>query len=245
MKHQTRRRVTGSAEEPRGFRGGAAIAVRQLGFSYETASGPLRVLDDVDFEIAAGDIVAISGASGSGKTTLLAVLGGLDQPQSGAVIVGGDDLGTLSRDDLAAYRRDTVGFVFQDFGLLGQLTALENVELALTIARTPKRERRARARDLLASVGLQRRMAHRPRALSGGEKQRVAIARALANRPRLVLADEPTGNLDADSTDEVLGVLIRLSGEHDTTVVVVTHDEQVAANARRRLMLVDGRLQPS
>ena len=172
-------------------------------------------------------------------------LGGLDRPESGTVVVGGEDLGRLSRDDLARYRRETVGFVFQDFGLLGQLTALENVELALTIAGAAKRWRRARARELLDAVGLRERVAHRPRALSGGEKQRVAIARALANSPRLVLADEPTGNLDATSTTEVLEVLLRLPAEHGSTVVVVTHDELVAANTRRRLRLANGKLEPT
>ena len=225
--------------------GGVAISVRGLSFSYDTESGALSVLDDVDFDVAAGDVVALTGASGSGKTTLLSVLGGLDRPQTGSVTVGSDDLGKLGRDDLARYRRETVGFVFQDFGLLGQLTALENVELALTIARGPRRSRRTRARELLASVGLAQRLSHRPRALSGGEKQRVAIARALANRPRLLLADEPTGNLDTTSTAEVLDVLLRLPSEYGSTLVIVTHDEGVAANARRRLPLADGKLGPS
>ena len=222
---------------------GVAISVRNLSYAYRTASGALPVLAGVDVEIAAGDVVAVAGASGSGKTTLLSVLGGLDRPESGTVFVGGEDLGRLSRDDLARYRRETVGFVFQDFGLLGQLTALENVELALTIAGAAKRWRRARARELLDAVGLRERVAHRPRALSGGEKQRVAIARALANSPRLVLADEPTGNLDATSTTEVLEVLLRLPAEHGSTVVVVTHDELVAANTRRRLRLANGKLE--
>ena len=184
---------------------GVGISVRGLSFEYETASGALPVLDNVDFDVEPGEVIAVTGVSGSGKTTLLSLLGGLDRIQRGTVIVGGEDLGRLRRDDLARYRRETVGFVFQDFGLLGQLTALENVELALTIAGAPgRRLRRERARELLDAVGLAERMSHRPRALSGGEKQRVAIARALANRPRLILADEPTGNLDATSTAEVL-----------------------------------------
>ena len=220
-----------------------AIEVRNLRYEYATASGKLSVLDGVYFDIAAGDVVAVAGASGSGKTTLLSVLGGLDRPTSGTVVVGGEDLGTLNRDDLARYRRETVGFVFQDFGLLGQLTALENVELALTIAGAPARRRRARAGDLLEAVGLQARASHRPRALSGGEKQRVAIARALANEPSLVLADEPTGNLDVTSTAEILDVLMRLPAEHGSTVVVVTHDELVAENTRRRLRLEGGKLE--
>jgi len=224
---------------------GVAITVRSLSFHYPTGTGPLTVLDRVDLDIAAGDVVAVTGASGSGKTTLLAVLGGLDRPQSGTVDVGGADLGQLHRDDLARYRRETVGFVFQDFGLLGQLTALENVELALTIARVSKHRRRMVARELLDAVGLAERLSHRPRAMSGGEKQRVAIARALANAPRLVLADEPTGNLDATSSGEVLDVLMRLPAERGSTVVVVTHDEQVASNARRRVHLANGTLDPS
>jgi len=221
--------------------GGVAIAVRNLTFVYETSSGPVSVLRDVSFEIAAGEVVAVTGSSGSGKTTLLSVLGGLDQPQGGTVLVGGTDLGRLRRDDLARYRRETVGFVFQDFGLLGQLTALENVELALTIARVPRRWRSARAQALLDAVGLHDRLSHRPRALSGGEKQRVAIARALANNPRLVLADEPTGNLDQGSTVEVLEVLMRLPAEHGSTVVVVTHDQLVANNAQRLLPLTSAK----
>ena len=226
-------------------RRGVTVVVRDLSYEYVTDSQSLRVLDNVSFTIDAGDVVAVAGASGSGKTTLLSVLGGLDRAETGTVIVGGEDLGRLNRDDLARYRRETVGFVFQDFGLLGQLTALENVELALTIARAPKRTRRLHARELLAAVGLTHRLSHRPRALSGGEKQRVAIARALANGPRLVLADEPTGNLDAASTNDVLEVLLRLPAERGSTVVVVTHDELVAAQTNRRLQLTNGELRAS
>ncbi len=221
---------------------GVAISTRGLEFGYDTPAGRLRVLDHLDCDIAPGSVVAITGASGSGKTTLLSVLGGLDQPQAGSVRVGGVDLAQLRRDDMAKYRRDVVGFVFQDFGLLGQLTALENVELALTFGRAARRHRRARARQLLTAVGLSDRLSHRPNALSGGEKQRVAIARALANEPRLVLADEPTGNLDAASTQTVLDLLLRVPAEHGCTVVVVTHDDQVAARADHRLHLVNGRV---
>ncbi len=221
---------------------GVAIAARGLEFGYETPGGRLRVLDGLDFDIAPGSVVAITGASGSGKTTLLSVLGGLDRAQSGSVTVGGVDLAHLHRDEMAKYRRDVVGFVFQDFGLLGQLTALENVELALTFGRGARRKRRDRARQLLVAVGLADRLNHRPNALSGGEKQRVAIARALANEPMLVLADEPTGNLDAASTQTVLDLLVRVPAEHGCTVVVVTHDDQVAARADHRLHLVDGRV---
>jgi ABC-type lipoprotein export system ATPase subunit len=232
------------AEEPHTDLG-VTVQVRGLGFSYRTPDGELRVLDSVDLDVSAGTSVAIQGTSGSGKTTLLSVLGGLDAPPEGSVHVAGRDLAGLNRDDLARYRREVVGFVFQDFGLLGQLSALENVELALTIARVPRRKGRARARDLLAAVGLEQRLAHRPNALSGGEKQRVAIARALANDPQLVLADEPTGNLDIGSTTIVLDMLMRVPAEHGATVVVVTHDPAVAAAADRRLLLVNGRIDAS
>ncbi len=164
--------------------GGNGVAVHASGltFHYDTPEGVLTVLDGISFDVAAGTTVAITGASGSGKTTLLSVLGGLDRPQGGAVDVAGFDLATLDRNELARYRREVVGFVFQDFGLLGQLTALENVELALTFERAPRRRRRARARELLTGVGLADRLGHRPRALSGGEKQRVAI-RACPRQP--------------------------------------------------------------
>jgi len=222
--------------------GGVAIRVRELHFGYDTPAGRLTVLDGVDCDIDAGWIVAITGASGSGKTTLLSVLGGLDRAGAGSVLVGGTDLARLRRDDMAAYRRDVVGFVFQDFGLLSQLTALENVELALTFGRASRRGRRGRARDLLNAVGLGERLDHRPHALSGGEKQRVAIARALANEPQLILADEPTGNLDSASTETVLDLLVRVPSQHGCTVVLVTHDDHVAARADHRLHLVDGKV---
>ena len=225
--------------------GGAAVEVRDLSFRYGTPEGDLIVLDHLDFDVGTGTTVAVTGASGSGKTTLLSVLGGLDRAQDGTVMVGGHALADLGRDEMARYRREVVGFVFQDFGLLGQLTALENVELALTFAHASRRRRRARARELLDAVGLAERVSHRPRALSGGEKQRVAIARALANEPQLVLADEPTGNLDAASSAVVLDLLLRVPAERGTTIVVVTHDEAVAARADRRMHLVDGRIAAS
>jgi len=239
---QYRRDVASTAPATPNGPGGAAVEVCDLSFRYDTPGGDLIVLDHLDFQVASGTTVAITGASGSGKTTLLSVLGGLDRPQDGTVTVGGHALAGLGRDELAHYRRDVVGFVFQDFGLLGQLTALENVELALTFAHASRRRRRARARDLLDAVGLDARAGHRPHALSGGEKQRVAIARALANDPQLVLADEPTGNLDAASSAVVLDVLLRVPAERGTTIIVVTHDEMVAARADRRMHLADGRI---
>jgi putative ABC transport system ATP-binding protein len=223
---------------------GRGVAVHAVGltFRYDTPAGELVVLDGIDFDVEAGAVVAVTGASGSGKTTLLSVLGGLDRPHAGSVVIAGHDLARLDRDEMARYRREVVGFVFQDFGLLGQLTALENVELALTFERMSRRQRRARARALLGAVGRIDRLGHRPRALSGGEKQRVAIARALANSPRLVLADEPTGNLDSAATAVVLELLMQVPAEHGSTVIVVTHDDAVAARADRRMHLVDGRI---
>ena len=218
-----------------------AICVRDLSHSYRSPDGPLQVLDQVSFEVAAAGYVALTGPSGAGKTTLLSVLGGLESPQRGQVWVGDDDVATLDGDRLARYRQRTVGFVFQHFGLLDTLSAVENVELAMTLSGAPRRARRARALELLADVGLAGRRSHRPPELSGGERQRVAIARALANEPRLVLADEPTGNLDAASAGLVLDLLELLPAQ-GRTVVVVTHDATVAARAHVRLDLVGGRL---
>ena len=221
---------------------GAAVEVRDLSHGYPTPDGPLVVLDGVSFSIPPGGHVALTGASGAGKSTLLSILGGLEAPQSGHVHVGGNDLHRLGGDELAAYRRATVGFVFQHFGLLDTLTAGENVEIALALAGSRPGARRARARELLAAVGLAERTGHRPAALSGGERQRVAIARALANRSRLVLADEPTGNLDERAASWVLDLLERLPAEQGCTLVVVTHDRAVADRAPTRLHLVEGRL---
>ena len=175
---------------------GASIVVEGLGHRYASRSDTVTVLDGLDLVVDGGAHVALTGASGSGKSTLLCVLGGLESPQVGSVTVAGHDLAGLDREALARFRRDTVGFVFQHFGLLDALTASENIELACALAGVGVAERRRRAAELLAAVGLEPRGGHRPLELSGGERQRVAIARALANRPRLVLADEPTGNLD-------------------------------------------------
>jgi predicted ABC-type transport system involved in lysophospholipase L1 biosynthesis ATPase subunit len=222
--------------------GGAAVDVLGLSHRYETSEGPLVVLEGISFSIPAGGHVALTGASGAGKSTLLSILGGLEAPQSGHVHVGGRDLHGLDGDELAAYRRATVGFVFQHFGLLETLSASENVEVAMALAGARARDRRARAGDLLAAVGLADRAGHRPAALSGGERQRVAIARALANRSRLVLADEPTGNLDERAADRVLELLERLPADRGCTLVVVTHDRRVAERAPTRLHLDEGRL---
>jgi putative ABC transport system ATP-binding protein len=204
--------------------------------------GRVTVLDDLDLDLRAGGYLALMGASGAGKSTALALIGGLDRAQRGQVVVGGRDLGRLAGDALAAYRRRTIGFVFQHFGLLDTLTALENVELAMALDGIRKAERRARGRRLLDAVRLGGRGDHRPSELSGGERQRVAIARALANRPRLLLADEPTGNLDATAAGLVLDLLDSLRTTHGCSLLVVTHNPLVARRADESCELVDGRL---
>jgi len=226
---------------------GAAVTVRGLTHRYAAQRGAagtpaLEVLDRLDLDIAAGDHVALTGPSGSGKSTLLAVLGGLERPQEGAVTVGGHDLTSARGSALAAYRRTTVGFVFQHFGLLDTLTAAENIELACTLAGVRRGDRRRTAAALLAEVGLTARARHSPPQLSGGERQRVAIARALANDPEVVLADEPTGNLDGDSGARVADLLERVNAERGCTLIVVTHDPLIAGRAPRRLRLLAGRV---
>jgi ABC-type lipoprotein export system ATPase subunit len=222
---------------------GAAISVSGLGHRYRGRSGSLTVLADLELQVEPGGYVAITGPSGAGKSTLLSILGGLDAPQAGTVVVGDHDLHHLRRNQLADYRRQTVGFVFQHFGLLESLTAAENIELACMLAGVAPKQRRARADELLRAVELGDRADHRPAALSGGERQRVAIGRALANQPRLVLADEPTGNLDDDSTELVIELLESLPAEHGCTLVLVTHDHRLARRATHRYQLDGGRLQ--
>jgi putative ABC transport system ATP-binding protein len=193
-------------------------------------------------DVPAGGYAAVMGVSGAGKSTLLSILGGLEPVQQGSVCVGGQDLAGLRGRQLARFRRARVGFVFQDFGLLTMLTARENVELALTLTGVPRERRREQAEQLLGEVGLAERAGHRPPKLSGGELQRVAIARALANQPAVLLADEPTGNLDEDSAIRVMELLERLRAERACTLVVVTHNPELAARADERLRLSRGQL---
>ena len=220
---------------------GVAITIRGLSHTYRTADGPLTVLGDLDLDVADAGYAAITGPSGAGKTTLLSLLGGLEQPQTGRIEIGGQDLTGLSGDGLAAYRRATVGFVFQHFGLLETLTAAQNVELAGTLTGTSPAQRRRRALQLLDAVGLTDRAGHRPSRLSGGERQRVAIARALVNEPRLLLADEPTGNLDDDASVMVIELLEKVRAEHSCTLVMVTHNRELALRADQRIALDRGR----
>jgi len=222
---------------------GAAIQVHGLAHRFTGNVTPLSVLADLHLDIDPGDHVALVGPSGAGKSTLLALLGGLEPPQSGTVVVDGQDLAALSGDGLAEFRRRTVGFVFQHFGLLDTLTAAENIELAVMLDGVGRRDRRRRALELLDSVELADRAGHQPGQLSGGERQRVAIARALANRPRLLLADEPTGNLDENATRAVVDLLESRRVADGCTLVVVTHNRIVAGRAQRRLALRHGHLE--
>jgi len=221
---------------------GSGTLLELRGVSRRLPSGGrmLTILDGIDLAVGRGDSLAVLGPSGSGKSTLLALMAGLDRPSDGEVLLGGERIDRLSEDRLAILRRHTVGFVFQSFQLLGNLTALENVQLPLDLLRVP--DARHRATALLDAVGLAERGHHYPSQLSGGEQQRVALARAFGPRPALLLADEPTGNLDSATGEVVLGLLARLRAEEGATLVVVTHDPAVAALADRRIHLRDGRI---
>jgi len=217
-----------------------AVQCRDLTRVLRSGGRPLTVLEGVDLTIAAGESVAVLGPSGSGKSTLLGLMAGLDRPTRGSVHVAGHDLGALDEDGLARLRRDHVGFVFQSFQLLGNLTARENVLLPMELA--GQRDAAARADALLEAVGLGERKGHHPSQLSGGEQQRVALARAFGPRPSVLMADEPTGNLDAESGAVALDLLFGLRDESGVTLVIVTHDPAVAGRARRRVHLEAGRL---
>ncbi len=214
----------------------AAGLTKQVG----TGDSVLTILDAVSFDIAEGESVAVVGASGSGKTTLLGLLAGLDLPSAGEVTLAGQGLNALDEDGRAALRGATVGFVFQSFQLLASLTALENVMLPLELA--GHAEPRATAMELLRRVGLEARVQHYPRQLSGGEQQRVAIARAFSGPPRILFADEPTGNLDAATGREIADLMFDLNRERGTTLILVTHDEGLSRRCARRLRLAGGRL---
>lgn len=220
------------------------ITARGIVKAYATATGPLEVLRGADLDVAQGEMVAIVGASGVGKSSLLHVLGGLDAFEAGTVSIGGADIHAMGDEARVRYRNRHVGFVFQFHHLLPEFTALENVEMPLRIAGTPAAERRARAVELLTRVGLADRATHRPSALSGGEQQRVAIARALVARPTVLLADEPTGNLDESTAADLHGLLKDMHAEHGLTSVIVTHNPVLAAACDRVLRLEGGRLVP-
>jgi len=218
------------------------LSAHGLKKTYVMGSRTLEVLRGVDVEIASGDFVALRGASGTGKSTLLHLIGGLDTPNAGEIIFRGQKLSGFSEGRLTSFRNRSVGFVFQAYHLLPELTALENVCLPARVARVSAGTAEQRARELLDRVGLSAREDHKPAELSGGEQQRVAIARALVNNPELLLADEPTGNLDSRTGGEIIELLKSLRTGKQTTLVIATHDERVAAHAQRSIQLVDGQI---
>jgi ABC-type lipoprotein export system ATPase subunit len=220
------------------------LDAKGVGKTYYLGNRSLEVLRGVDLSLERGDFVAVRGASGAGKSTLLHLFGGLDAPTAGEIRFGGRNLKALSALELARFRNRSVGFVFQAYHLLPELDALENVWLPARMARADAAAAEARARGLLERVGLGRRLEHRPYELSGGEQQRVAIARALINDPELILADEPTGNLDSHTGEGIIELLCALRVERNATLVIATHEPHVAARAPRVVELVDGRIVP-
>jgi len=221
---------------------GAVLTARGVWRSFREGATTLEVLTGVELEVARGERLAIIGASGSGKTTLLQILGGLDQPNAGVVEVAGRDIHALSESERGALRNRTIGFVYQFHNLLPEFSALENVPMPLLVRRERTSAAVGRARDLLTRVGLAERLNHRPHQLSGGERQRTAVARALVTSPALVLADEPTGNLDGRNAEQLFALMLELNREFGTSLVVVTHDGRLAARMDRVLELTGGSL---
>lgn len=219
------------------------VECRNLKKRYFQGSVPVDALRGVDLKVEKGDFVSLSGPSGSGKSTLLNVLGGLDNPSEGSVKIGGQDLSQLGKGDLADLRLQRIGFVFQAYNLIPVLSAEENVEFILQLQGVDAAERRQRARMLLAQVGLTGMESRRPAQLSGGQQQRVAVARALAAKPSVVLADEPTANLDSTTAESLLSLMAELNQESGITFIVATHDPRVIAHTRRRIVLTDGQIE--
>ena len=220
----------------------AAVRIEELSKKYVLAGETVHALRGVSLEIPAGDYVAIMGPSGSGKSTLLNLLGCLDRPTSGRYFLAGDDVARMSDDELSEVRASRIGFVFQSYNLIQQLTVLENIEVPLYYQGRLKAEDRRRCRELAEMVGLGERLKHRPTQLSGGQQQRAAVARSLANNPTFILADEPTGNLDSVTTHEILDLLARLNAD-GKTIIMVTHEDDVAHRSKRIVRLRDGELQ--
>jgi ABC-type lipoprotein export system ATPase subunit len=218
------------------------LIARGVTKDYVMGKRQLKVLRGIDLTVARGEFLALRGASGAGKSTLLHLLGGLDSPNTGEIRIDNQNLAGMAQPELTQFRNRRVGFVFQAYHLLPELDALENVCLPARIARLPAQEAEARGRDLLTRVGLQDRIDHKPYELSGGEQQRVAIARALINQPELVLADEPTGNLDSHTGGEIIDVLCRLVLDRNVTLLIATHDANVASRAPKVVELVDGQI---
>ena len=232
-----------SARTLRSDHGVTLIDLRDVAKIYDLGAVQVVALKGATFTIEQGEYVALMGASGSGKSTLMNTLGCLDRPTSGSYRLAGEEIATMSRDERARIRNDRIGFVFQSFNLLSRTSAVENVELPLLYARhVPGQERRQRAQELLERVGLGDRLDHHTSQLSGGQQQRVAIARALVNKPDILMADEPTGNLDTRTSREVIELFGRLNQETGLTVILVTHDQAVAHHARRQLVLRDGEI---
>ena len=237
--------LAGAARNPAA--NGAAIRAEQLTRHYKMGDSVIRAVDGITLEVPAGEFLALLGASGSGKSSLLNLLAGLDHPTSGAVFVLGRELGRMTSLELSRHRNQTIGIVFQSFNLLPRMTVMENVELPLRLAEVPRAFRPPRVKEALERVGLSERLVHRPGELSGGEQQRVAIARAMVNRPRILLADEPTGNLDSNTGEEILRLISEINrpsdGEEPTTVLIVTHERGLAERyASRIVTLADGRI---
>jgi len=217
----------------------AIVEAVNLKKTYMLGKVPVEALRGVNLKVESGDFLAVLGPSGSGKSTLLNLIGALDKPTEGKLLIEGVDVSTLNDNQLAGLRR-RVGFVFQFFNLIPRFTARENVELSMSIADIGRAERRKQAEDLLETVGLKERMNHKPAELSGGEQQRVAIARALANNPRFLLMDEPTGNIDSKTANEIMGLIKRLNEEKGVTIIMVTHDQRLATQAKRAVQMFDG-----
>lgn len=218
------------------------IQVQNLHRHFQMGTETVHALDGVNVAIAQGDFMGIVGPSGSGKSTLLYLIGGLDQPTSGEIWVDGTDIAALDENHLAQYRQKSIGFIFQSFNLIPTMTALQNVEFPMIFARVMPHERIERAKHALEMVGLGDRIHHKPTELSGGQQQRVSIARSLVNNPDIILADEPTGNLDSKSGGEVIGILQQLNQTEGRTIIMVTHDQSLLAATTRHLQILDGRI---
>lgn len=221
---------------------GALIHIENMKKIYNPGENEVRALDGIDLDIEKGDLVAIVGHSGSGKSTLMNMLGCLDTPTSGKYVLDGQDVASMTDNQLADVRNKEIGFIFQGFNLISNLDALGNVELPLVYRGVSKNERKQLAMEALKSVGLEDRMKHKPNEMSGGQQQRVAVARAVAAKPPIILADEPTGNLDTKSTQEIMEILKELH-RSGRTVIIITHDEEIASQAHRVIRILDGRIE--